>query len=178
MKNLYAGAICGKANYNIATLLCGNLRAQRVCVQPMLSKSEKLASKRRPSMVNRLALGALWLYRRSLSPFLYALGVRCRHEPSCSAYAIEAFRSRRFARAFWLTVSRLSRCHPFGSHGFDPVPDGDPRPGWRFWRLGDWAWTERGVNQSALENESEKPPSSPSSTSTTSARSASGPGVQ
>ena len=133
------------------------------------AKSEKSPPDRPIHQVNKAALGALWLYRRSLSPFLYALGVRCRHEPSCSAYAMEAFRKHRFARAFWLTASRLSRCHPCGSHGFDPVPGDDPRPGWRFWRLGDWAWTERGFDQSALEKDSEKPPSSPSSTSTTSA---------
>ena len=108
------------------------------------SKGEKSTAPARTDCANMLAAGALWLYRRSLSPFFYALGVRCRHEPSCSAYAAEAFSRHRFARAFWLTVSRLSRCHPFGSHGFDPVPDSDPRPGWRFWRLGDWAWTERG----------------------------------
>lgn len=116
-----------------------------------------------PSIAAKAALGALWLYRRSLSPFLYALGVRCRHEPSCSVYAMEAFRKHRLARAFWLTASRLSRCHPFGSHGFDPVPDGDPRPGWRFWRLGDWAWTERGPtdlkapDQSGLDNDRQRP---------------------
>ena len=92
----------------------------------------------------RIALGAIWLYRRTLSPFLYALGVRCRHAPSCSQYAAEAFRKHRFARAFWLSVSRVSRCHPFGSHGFDPVPDDAPQVGWKFWKLGDWAWTERG----------------------------------
>lgn len=103
------------------------------------------------SPVNRLAIGALWLYRRSLSPFLYALGVRCRHEPSCSAYAIDAFRRHRFGRAFWLTLSRLSRCHPLGSHGFDPVPQDAPSVGWRFWRLGDWAWTERGVEENKEE---------------------------
>jgi len=132
-----------------------------------------------PPAPNRAALAALWLYRRSLSPFLYALGVRCRHEPSCSSYAAEAFARHRFARAFWLSVSRLSRCHPFGSHGFDPVPGDDPRPGWRFWRLGDWRWTERGgagsegagqsVATDDLTNDREKPPSSPSSTTTTSA---------
>lgn len=94
-------------------------------------------------LAGKSALAAIWLYRRSLSPVLYALGVRCRHMPSCSEYAAEAFSRHRFNRAFWLSLSRFCRCHPFGSHGFDPVPGDAPDVGWRFWRLGDWAWTER-----------------------------------
>ncbi|PQA88453.1 membrane protein insertion efficiency factor YidD [Hyphococcus luteus] len=110
-------------------------------------------------LAGRAALGAIWLYRRSLSPFLYALGVRCRHAPSCSQYAAEAFRKHRFGRAFWLSLSRFSRCHPFGSHGFDPVPDDAPQVGWRFWRLGDWAWTERMGPQKKTEQCSHIAPS-------------------
>ncbi|WDI32580.1 membrane protein insertion efficiency factor YidD [Hyphococcus flavus] len=102
----------------------------------------------------RAVMGAIWLYRRSLSPMLYALGVRCRHTPSCSQYAAEAFASHRFKRAFWLSVSRFLRCHPFGSHGFDPVPKDQPDVGWKFWKLGDWAWTERnGTQDGASSNE-------------------------
>ena len=114
-----------------------------------------------PGLVaRRAALGALWLYKRTLSPVFYLLGARCRHEPSCSEYAAEAFRRHRLGRAFWLTVSRLSRCHPFGSHGFDPPPETAPDVGWRFWRLGDWAWTERdGPVDSA--NGPASPPSGP-----------------
>ena len=91
------------------------------------------------------ALAAIWLYRRSLSPALYFIGVRCRHMPSCSEYAAEAFSKHRFGRAFWLSLSRFCRCHPFGSHGFDPVPEEALHVGWKLWKLGDWAWTERGM---------------------------------
>ena len=100
------------------------------------------------SLLAAAALGVLKVYKTLLSPVFYFLGARCRHEPTCSEYAAEAFRKHRPARAFWLTVSRLSRCHPFGSHGFDPVPDEAPQVGWRFWRLGDWAWSERGARRS------------------------------
>ena len=95
-------------------------------------------------LAGRAVIGAIWLYRWTLSPALYLIGVRCRHAPSCSQYAAEAFSKHRFARAFWLSVSRLARCHPFGSSGFDPVPDDAPHAGWRFWRLGDWSWRARG----------------------------------
>jgi putative membrane protein insertion efficiency factor len=95
------------------------------------------------SPVQAVALSLLKGYKAVLSPVFYFLGARCRHEPSCSEYAADAFRKHRVGRAFWLTVSRLSRCHPWGSHGYDPVPEDDRQVGWRFWRLGDWAWTER-----------------------------------
>ncbi len=116
-------------------------------------------SSAKSGLAGRAALGAIWVYRRSLSPFLYALGVRCRHEPSCSQYAAEAFRKHRFARAFWLSLSRFSRCHPFGSHGFDPVPEDVPQAGWRFWKLGDWAWTEREGPQQRTERRPHAAPS-------------------
>ena len=97
----------------------------------------------RSGLAGRAMLGAIWLYRHSLSPALYLIGVRCRHTPSCSQYGAEAFRIHRFGRAFLLTLSRVLRCHPFGSHGFDPVPEAAPQVGWKFWKLGDWSWSER-----------------------------------
>ena len=94
-------------------------------------------------LLNNFAAGVLWLYKRTLSPVFYLFGARCRHVPTCSEYAADAFRKHKAGRAFWLSVSRISRCHPWGSAGYDPVPEASPDVGWRFWRLGDWAWTER-----------------------------------
>ena len=51
----------------------------------------------------------------------------CRFVPSCSSYAQEAIETHGALRGGWLTVRRLSRCQPFGGHGFDPVPA--PNPG-------------------------------------------------
>lgn len=63
-------------------------------------------------------------YQLVLSPFA---GGACRFEPSCSAYAIDAFARHGLLRGGWLAIRRVSKCHPFGPHGFDPVP-GDHRP--------------------------------------------------
>lgn len=46
----------------------------------------------------------------------------CRFVPSCSEYAEEALRTHGAARGTLLTLRRLSRCHPLGGQGFDPVP--------------------------------------------------------
>ncbi|HMP79273.1 MAG TPA: membrane protein insertion efficiency factor YidD [Pirellulaceae bacterium] len=64
-------------------------------------------------------------YQISLGPLLRILnGGRglCRHQPTCSEYAIEALRTHGAWRGIWLTVRRLLRCQPWGTYGFDPVP--------------------------------------------------------
>lgn len=55
-----------------------------------------------------------WLFAWRPSP--------CRYVPTCSSYALEAVEVHGFARGGWLAVRRLGRCHPWGSHGADPVP--------------------------------------------------------
>ena len=46
----------------------------------------------------------------------------CRYQPSCSAYAITALRRYGALKGAWLSAKRLSRCHPWGGSGHDPVP--------------------------------------------------------
>ncbi|WP_205508404.1 membrane protein insertion efficiency factor YidD [Longitalea arenae] len=59
------------------------------------------------------------LYQWIISPIL---GPKCRFTPTCSQYAIEALKKHGIFKGLWLTVKRLSRCHPWGGHGYDPVP--------------------------------------------------------
>ena len=59
-------------------------------------------------------------YQRFLSP---ALPVACRFVPTCSDYAMEALERHGELRGGWLALRRILRCHPFGGHGYDPVPD-------------------------------------------------------
>jgi putative membrane protein insertion efficiency factor len=92
------------------------------------------------SVVSRVAkaplLGAIALYRVTLSPLV---GENCRHLPSCSDYAREAIDTNGAWKGGWLAFSRLCRCHPWGSHGFDPVPDlRDEHHPFAPWRYGRW----------------------------------------
>ncbi len=65
------------------------------------------------------ALAIIGFYQRWLSPLM---GPSCRYQPSCSAYAREALERHGLLRGGWLSLRRLMRCHPWGGHGFDPVP--------------------------------------------------------
>ncbi|MFA5120751.1 membrane protein insertion efficiency factor YidD [Zavarzinia sp.] len=59
------------------------------------------------------------VWRYLISP---ALPPNCRYLPSCSEYALEALRVHGPVHGSALTVRRLCRCHPWGGHGYDPVP--------------------------------------------------------
>jgi uncharacterized protein len=62
----------------------------------------------------------LTAYRGFISPLL---GPNCRFTPSCSRYALEAIQKQGTVRGLYLTFKRLSRCHPGGKAGYDPVPN-------------------------------------------------------
>jgi len=85
-----------------------------------MSESEtRLTKEAGPTIAARVLMVPVIGYRRFLSPLL---GPRCRFEPSCSAYTLEALRRHGAARGLWLSVRRLARCHPFHPGGYDPVP--------------------------------------------------------
>ena len=64
--------------------------------------------------------GLVALYRYTLSPII---GPRCRHLPTCSDYADEAIARFGLWAGSWMALARFLRCHPWGTHGLDFVPD-------------------------------------------------------
>lgn len=64
-------------------------------------------------------IGLVRLYQLTLSPWL---GMNCRYQPTCSAYAIEALELHGVIKGGWLALRRIGRCHPWGGSGYDPVP--------------------------------------------------------
>jgi putative membrane protein insertion efficiency factor len=54
--------------------------------------------------------------------FAVLFGGQCRFTPSCSAYALEAIKLHGPVQGTALAARRIGRCHPWGKHGFNPVP--------------------------------------------------------
>lgn len=75
------------------------------------------------SLAVKVLTAPVLFYRRFLSPMFPPV---CRFEPTCSEYALDALHIHGPLKGLWLTVKRLSRCHPItwlgGSSGLDPVP--------------------------------------------------------
>ena len=70
-------------------------------------------------MLTKSAIFLIECYRKFISPML---GHHCRFIPSCSEYAIEAYKKFGFIKGSYFTVTRLLRCAPWSKGGYDPVP--------------------------------------------------------
>jgi len=66
-----------------------------------------------------LLIGLVKVYQYCISPLTPA---SCRYIPTCSQYALEALRKYGVFKGGWLALKRILRCHPWGGHGYDPVP--------------------------------------------------------
>ncbi|MBV8851056.1 MAG: membrane protein insertion efficiency factor YidD [Methylobacteriaceae bacterium] len=83
------------------------------------------------------ARGTIRLYQLTLSGLV---GRACRHLPTCSDYASEAIERHGLWAGGWMGVARICRCHPWGTHGYDPVPMSKAASARPFlpWRYGTW----------------------------------------
>ena len=74
-------------------------------------------------MLNKVATFPLLIFIRGyqliISPLL---GSNCRFMPTCSEYAMESLRSHGLIKGSYLTIKRIGKCHPWGGHGYDPIP--------------------------------------------------------
>ena len=59
------------------------------------------------------------LYQLFISPLL---GQNCIYLPTCSEYSVKSLKEHGLFRGSILSIKRISKCHPWGSHGFDPLP--------------------------------------------------------
>ncbi len=72
-------------------------------------------------MFSRILIAIVRFYQLAISPWFPG---SCRYHPTCSAYAIDAIRLHGPVRGVVMAAGRLARCHPWGRHGYDPVPEG------------------------------------------------------
>ena len=74
-------------------------------------------------MLNKVATFPLLIlirgYQLIISPLL---GSNCRFMPTCSEYAMESLKSHGLIKGSYLTIKRIAKCHPWGGHGYDPIP--------------------------------------------------------
>jgi len=88
------------------------------------SNPKRVGTERRQGGLPLRVLNAIFLlliraYQYVLSPLLPN---SCRFVPTCSQYGVEALKKHGPFRGGWLTLKRISRCHPWGGSGYDPVP--------------------------------------------------------
>ncbi len=69
-------------------------------------------------ILRAVVLAPIVVYRKVISP---ALPRRCKYEPTCSSYAIDAIGSYGILRGAVLAVWRVLRCNPWSDGGYDPV---------------------------------------------------------
>lgn len=60
------------------------------------------------------------LYQYTISPWFPAT---CRYTPTCSSYGVQAIKTWGAWKGGWLAFKRIISCHPWGGHGYDPVPE-------------------------------------------------------
>ncbi|MFT3994185.1 MAG: membrane protein insertion efficiency factor YidD [Dysgonomonas sp.] len=70
-------------------------------------------------LISYILLLPIYFYRYSISPMFPAA---CRYTPTCSEYAIQAIKKYGPFKGLILAIKRIGRCHPWGGHGYDPVP--------------------------------------------------------
>ncbi len=71
-------------------------------------------------LLKKLFILPILFYQGAISPFFPSA---CRYSPTCSEYAKQAIMKHGIFKGFWLGIKRISRCHPWGGSGYDPVPD-------------------------------------------------------
>jgi len=75
-------------------------------------------------MLNKIIIFPFVLFIRAyqliISPML---GSNCRFIPTCSEYAMESLKEYGLIKGIFLSIKRIGKCHPWGSHGYDPIPN-------------------------------------------------------
>lgn len=75
-------------------------------------------------MINKILTYPLILFLKIYQLFISPIiGQNCRYLPTCSEYTIECLKQFGIIKGTFLSFKRISKCHPWGNHGYDPVPN-------------------------------------------------------
>jgi len=69
--------------------------------------------------MKKIVIGCIKIYQKIPGPW----HMSCRHIPTCSNYGIEAIKTYGVIKGCFLTIKRIIKCNPFGTSGYDPVPE-------------------------------------------------------
>ena len=78
----------------------------------------EVKQKTKLNLLSKIAIQLLRLYQLTISPLI---GPSCRFYPSCSQYSIQAFENHGLVKGFYLSIKRLSKCHPGNGGGIDEI---------------------------------------------------------
>ena len=74
-------------------------------------------------MINKILTYPLILFLKIYQLFISPIiGQNCRYLPTCSEYTIGCLKQFGIIKGTFLSFKRISKCHPWGNHGYDPVP--------------------------------------------------------
>ena len=76
--------------------------------------------------MKHILIGLIKIYKSLISPLFPNT---CRFHPTCSTYSMDAISQYGAFRGMYLSIKRISKCHPFHKGGFDPVPIDNPKKG-------------------------------------------------
>tara|TARA_Y100001970_G_C13723336_1_gene597771 strand:- start:292 stop:537 length:246 start_codon:yes stop_codon:yes gene_type:complete len=75
-------------------------------------------------MINRIIILPLIFFIRFYQLFISPIiGQNCRYLPTCSEYTVGCLKNFGLIKGIFLSLKRISKCHPWGSHGHDPIPN-------------------------------------------------------
>ena len=72
--------------------------------------------------MKKILIHIINFYKKSISPFFYSKGIRCKYYPTCSEYSKQAIEKYGVIKGSFLSIKRFIKCNPFSKGGYDPVP--------------------------------------------------------
>ena len=74
-------------------------------------------------MINRIVIFPLILFIKVYQLFISPIiGQNCRYLPTCSEYTASCLKQFGIFKGTFLSLKRIAKCHPWGKHGYDPIP--------------------------------------------------------
>lgn len=71
--------------------------------------------------MRKILIFLIKLYKKTLSPILDFLGIKCKYYPTCSEYTKEAIEKYGIIKGCFLGIKRILKCNPFSKGGYDPL---------------------------------------------------------